>query len=72
MKSASSPSAKPRRAKRSGSLPKSRTDWKRLAAPGRAGQPDAEHPEFDPAHVVRGIVRCGLKPVPANECSPCS
>jgi len=34
---------------------------------GRKGQPTAEHPEFDPAHVVRGIVRRGLKPVPSKE-----
>lgn len=31
------------------------------------GQPTREHPEFDPAHVVRGIVRRGLKPVPSKE-----
>lgn len=31
------------------------------------GQPTAEHPEFDPAHVVRGIVRRGLKPLPSKE-----
>jgi len=27
----------------------------------------AEHPEFDPTHVVKGIVRRGLKPVPNKE-----
>ena len=26
-----------------------------------------EHPEFDPAHVVRGIVRRGLQPVANKE-----
>ena len=26
-----------------------------------------EHPEFDPAHVVRGIVRRGLQPVSPKE-----
>jgi uncharacterized protein (DUF4415 family) len=31
------------------------------------GQPTGEHPEFDPAHVVRGIVRRGLKPVASKE-----
>jgi uncharacterized protein (DUF4415 family) len=29
--------------------------------------PTKEHPEFDPARVVRGIVRRGLKPVPNKE-----
>ena len=29
--------------------------------------PTGEHPEFDPAHVVRGIVRRGLKPMPSKE-----
>ena len=29
--------------------------------------PSPEHPEFDPAHVVRGIVRRGLTPVPNKE-----
>ena len=32
-----------------------------------AGKASAEHPEFDPAHVVRGIVRRGLRPVPSKE-----
>jgi uncharacterized protein (DUF4415 family) len=30
-------------------------------------QPTPEHPEFDPAHVVKGIVRRGLQPVPSKE-----
>ena len=34
---------------------------------GKKGQPTTEHPEFDPAHVVKGIVRRGLKPVPNKE-----
>ncbi|MBK9360815.1 MAG: BrnA antitoxin family protein [Rubrivivax sp.] len=29
--------------------------------------PTAEHPEFDPARVVRGIVRRGLESVPNKE-----
>jgi uncharacterized protein (DUF4415 family) len=33
----------------------------------KKGQGNAEHPEFDPKHVVRGIVRRGLRPVPAKE-----
>jgi uncharacterized protein (DUF4415 family) len=46
----------------------SRTDWARVAA-----QQDPHiktgrgHPEADPAHIVRGIVRRGLKPQPAKE-----
>ena len=31
------------------------------------GRATEEHPEFDPAQVVRGIVRRGLKPVPSKE-----
>ena len=30
-------------------------------------KPSAEHPEFDPTHVIKGIVRRGLKPVPNKE-----
>lgn len=30
-------------------------------------QASAEHPEFAPKHVVRGIVRRGLKPVASKE-----
>ena len=45
----------------------SSTDWDRLkasaATPGRA---TAEHPEADVRHVVRGIVRRGLQPLPAK------
>lgn len=33
----------------------------------KKGQATAEHPEFDPKHVVRAIVRRGLKPVPSKE-----
>ena len=31
------------------------------------GNATVEHPEFDPKHVVRGIVRRGLKPVASKE-----
>jgi uncharacterized protein (DUF4415 family) len=27
---------------------------------------DAGHPEADPAHIIRSIVRVGLKPIPAK------
>ena len=33
----------------------------------KKGQATDEHPEFDPAHVVRGIVRRGLQPVSPKE-----
>ena len=37
----------------------------------KKGAATEEHPEFDPAHIVRGIVRGivrrGLKPVPSKE-----
>ena len=45
----------------------SKTNWARLksaaASPGKA---TAEHPEADVRHVVRGIVRRGLQPLPAK------
>ena len=66
MKSASSPSARPPRAKRASSSTKSKTDWGRLM-PTKKGKATVEHPEFDPKHVVRGIVRRGLKPVASKE-----
>ena len=41
---------------------KSRTDWSRLksAAPAKT---TGEHPDASMAHIVRGVVRRGLKPV---------
>ena len=33
----------------------------------KKAQATAEHPEFDPKHVVRGIVRRGLKPISSKE-----
>ncbi len=44
---------------------KSQTDWARLKdkAPGT---PTEDHPEADVAHIVRGVVRRGLVPVPAK------
>ena len=67
MKSASSLSAKPPVAKRSSTSVKSRTDWTRLLDASDKGKPDAEHPQAEVAHVVRGIVRRGLKPMPSKE-----
>lgn len=37
-----------------------------MSAENKASPTD-EHPEFDPTHVVKGIVRRGLKPVPSKE-----
>lgn len=43
----------------------SKTDWERVRAiQDRDILITAEHPEIDVAHIVRGIVRRGLKPVP--------
>ena len=47
---------------RSSSKP-SKTDWPRVSAmKDRHIKASAEHPEADVAHIVRGIVRQGLKP----------
>jgi uncharacterized protein (DUF4415 family) len=46
---------------------KSKTDWGRLMSPASKAKPTADHPEFDPTHVVKGIVRRGLNPVPGKE-----
>jgi uncharacterized protein (DUF4415 family) len=67
MKSASFPSAKPPGVKPSSTSVKSKTDWARLLDVSDKGEPDAEHPQAEVAHVVRGIVRRGLKPLPSKE-----
>ena len=57
---------KSRLAKRASSSTKSKTDWDRLRSTEK-GAATAEHPEFDPKHVVRGIVRRqrhGLRAMP--------
>ena len=41
---------------------KSRTDWARLKSDRPAGSED--HPEADVKHIVRGVVRRGLQPLP--------
>ncbi|MFI0399710.1 MAG: BrnA antitoxin family protein [Thiolinea sp.] len=46
-------------------MTQSNTDWVRLAS-GTQGDPTEEHPEAEVRHVVRGIVRQGLKPLPAK------
>ena len=43
----------------------SKTDWKRVrATKDKEIKLSAEHPEADMQHIVRGIVRRGLQPVP--------
>jgi uncharacterized protein (DUF4415 family) len=65
MKSTSSPSAKRPGAKRKSSSKTSKTDWARL---GSMREEEIlltpEHPEADVSHIVKGIVRRGLKPAP--------
>lgn len=67
MKSASSPFAKQPIWKRASSSAKSKTDWPQLMSSNTKVKPSQEHPEFDPKHIVRGIVRRGLAPVPNKE-----
>ena len=43
----------------------SKTDWKRIRAmDDKDIKTSAEHPEADVRHIVRGIVRRGLQPIP--------
>ena len=44
----------------------SKTDWARLKKQAAAAKPSDEHPEADVRHIVRGIVRRGLQPLPAK------
>jgi uncharacterized protein (DUF4415 family) len=53
--------------KKSSSSKVSRTDWKRVRAlKDKDIKLSAEHPEAKVRHIVRGIVRRGLKPVSAK------
>ncbi|MGH9846962.1 MAG: BrnA antitoxin family protein [Blastocatellia bacterium] len=46
----------------------SKTDWARLRTmKDKEIRLSAEHPEADPAYIVRGIVRRGLQPVTRKE-----
>ena len=62
MKSASSRCAKPLGAKRKSTLIKSKTDWARLKSEKALATP--EHPEAAIRHLVRGVIRRGLQPLP--------
>jgi len=66
MKSASSRSAKRPAVKRKSTSAKSKTDWARLRSTAAAPTPTEEHPEAELGHIVRGMVRRGLKPLPAK------
>ena len=64
MKSTSSPSAKRPAVKRRSSSPQSKTDWARLKSKAAGVSVSAEHPEANIRHIMRGVVRRGLKPQP--------
>src|SRR5262245_48674757 len=63
MKSASSRSAKQRARKPASTSKPPETDWARLRS-GAAPKVQRSHPEAAVKHVVRGIVRRGLEPLP--------
>lgn len=44
----------------------SKTDWARLKSGAGEVIPAPEHPEADVKHIVRGLVRKGLKLLPAK------
>jgi uncharacterized protein (DUF4415 family) len=67
MKSASSRSEKQPSASRKSTSMKSKTDWVRLKSGAGDATPTLEHPEADVKQIVRGLVRNGLKPLPAKE-----
>ncbi|WP_395685334.1 BrnA antitoxin family protein [Caenimonas koreensis] len=64
MKSASSRSEKPQSAKRKSTSMQSKTDWGKLKS--RTAIADDEHPEADVKHIIRGVVRRGLTPLPSK------
>lgn len=45
---------------------KSKTDWARLKSGAGDATPMAGHPEADVKHIVRGLVRKGLTPLPSK------
>ena len=66
MKSASSRSAKPLGASRKSISMQSKTDWERLKSGATPGAPIRGHKEADVQHIVRGLVRRGLQPLPSK------
>ena len=45
---------------------KSKTDWTRLKSVAKPAAPTDEHPGADIRHIVRGVVRRGLQPLPSK------
>ena len=43
---------------------KSKTDWTHLESKNSKSETAEDHPEADVRHIVRGIVRRGLQPLP--------
>ncbi len=66
MKSASSRSAKQAAVKRKSTSARSKTDWARLKSGAAPSASSVEHPEADLKHIMRGVVRRGLQPLPAK------
>jgi uncharacterized protein (DUF4415 family) len=66
MKSASSRSEKQPSASRKSTSMKFKTDWVRVKAGVGDVKPTPEHPEADVKHIVRGLVRKGLKSLPSK------
>ena len=66
MKSASSRSEKQPSTSRKSTSMKSKTDWARLKSGAGDVKPTPENPEADIKHIVRGLVRKGLKPLPSK------
>jgi uncharacterized protein (DUF4415 family) len=52
--------------KQTSSSAKSKTDWARLKSDGKSAKLSAEHPEANIGHIVRGVVRRGLQPLPSK------
>lgn len=65
MKSASSHSAKRHNVKRKSTSIRSKTNWARLES-NASDVATGEHPEADIRHIVRGVVRRGLQPMPSK------
>ena len=66
MKYTSSRSVKPPSVKPGHSSKKSSTDWTWLRSEAAKALPTEEHPEASLRHIVRGMVRHGLHPLPAK------
>lgn len=47
---------------------KSKTDWARLKSGAADVNSTPEHSEAEVKHIVRGLVRKGLKPLPSKAC----